>query len=77
MDDAKSAVKMLIAEDEATADEYAQELQTQNASRKIVDQKITADFQEIIAKNPQLLDRKTHVIFKEDWHKGRSGYCSK
>ena len=76
MDDAKSAVKMLIAEDEATADEYAQELQTQNASRKIVDQKITADFQEIIAKNPQLLDRKTHVFFKEDWHKGVVGIAA-
>jgi len=76
MDDAKSAVKMLIASDEATADEYANELQTQNASRKLVDQKITADFQEIIAKNPALLDRKTHVFYKEDWHKGVVGIAA-
>ena len=76
MDDAKSAVKMLIAEDDATANEYAAELQTQNASRKIVDQKITADFQEIIAKNPDLLERKTHVFFKEDWHKGVVGIAA-
>ncbi len=76
MDDAKSAVKMLIASDDATADEYANELQTQNASRKLVDQKITADFQEIIAKNPALLDRKTHVFYKEDWHKGVVGIAA-
>ena len=76
MDDAKSAVKMLIASDEATADQYATELQTQNASRKLVDQKITADFQEIIAKNPALLHRKTHVFYKEDWHKGVVGIAA-
>ncbi len=76
MDDAKSSVKMLIADNEETANEFAQELQTQNASRKVVDQQITADFQEIIEQNPQLLDRKTHVFFKEDWHKGVVGIAA-
>ncbi|PCJ65708.1 MAG: single-stranded-DNA-specific exonuclease RecJ [Bacteroidetes bacterium] len=76
MDDAKSAVKMLIAEDEATANKFAEELQNQNASRKLVDQKITADFQEIVENNPKLLDRKTHVFFKEDWHKGVVGIAA-
>ncbi len=76
MDDAKSAVKMLIAESNEMADEYAKELQTQNASRKVVDQKITADFQEIVAANPHLLDRKTHVFYKEDWHKGVVGIAA-
>lgn len=76
MDDAKSAVKMLIADSEEVANEFAQELQTQNANRKVVDQKITADFQEIIQQNPALLDRKTHVFFKEDWHKGVVGIAA-
>lgn len=76
MNDAKSAVKMLIADSNETADEYAKELQTQNASRKVVDQKITADFQEIVAANPQLLNRKTHVFYKEDWHKGVVGIAA-
>ncbi len=76
MDDAKSAVKMLIAENEDTAIEFANELQKQNASRKLVDQKITADFQEIIANNPELLKRKTHVFYKEDWHKGVVGIAA-
>ena len=76
MDDAKNAVKMLIAEDEATADEFANELQTQNETRKVVDQKITADFQEIVAQNPDLLEKKTHVFYKEDWHKGVVGIAA-
>ena len=76
MDDAKSAVKMLIADNDDAANEFAQELQTQNANRKVVDQQITADFQEIIEQNPKLLERKTHVFFKEDWHKGVVGIAA-
>lgn len=76
MDDAKSAVKMLIAQDEMRALEFANELQRQNANRKLVDQKITADFQEIIANNPNLLEQKTHVFYKEDWHKGVVGIAA-
>ncbi|MDB9882178.1 single-stranded-DNA-specific exonuclease RecJ, partial [Bacteroidia bacterium] len=76
MDDAKNAVKMMIADNEATANEFAKELETQNASRKLVDQKITADFQEIIAAYPNLLEKKTHVFFKEDWHKGVVGIAA-
>lgn len=76
MDDAKSAVKMLLADTVAIADEFSKELQTQNASRKLVDQQITADFQEIISQNPVLLERKTHVFFKENWHKGVVGIAA-
>lgn len=76
MDDAKSAVKMLIASTEEEADEFAKELQHQNAQRKLVDEKITADFQEVVAANPHLLERKTHVFYKEDWHKGVVGIAA-
>ncbi|MFB1004790.1 MAG: single-stranded-DNA-specific exonuclease RecJ, partial [Bacteroidia bacterium] len=76
MDDAKSAVKMLIAENVDAANKYASELQTQNETRKIVDQKITADFQEIIANNSDMLKQKTHVFYKEDWHKGVVGIAA-
>lgn len=76
MNDAKSAVKMLIAENVDKANTYASELQTQNETRKIVDQKITADFQEIIANNSDMLKQKTHVFYKEDWHKGVVGIAA-
>jgi single-stranded-DNA-specific exonuclease len=76
MGDAKNSVKMLLADTDEMANEFAKELETQNASRKIVDQQITADFQEIIAKNPNLLERKTHVFYREDWHKGVVGIAA-
>lgn len=76
MDDAKSAVKMLLADNEEEASHFAKELETQNAHRKTVDAKITADLQEIIAKNPDLLKRKTLVFYNEDWHKGVVGIAA-
>jgi single-stranded-DNA-specific exonuclease len=69
MKDAKTAVKMLIAEDETTADRFVSELQTQNEERRLVDQQITKDLKGIVEQHPSLLDRKTLVFYQEDWHK--------
>ena len=76
MSDAKSAVRMLLAETQEVADRYVLELQSQNEDRKIVDQEITADFKKIIAETPSLLDRKTHVFYQENWHKGVVGIAA-
>lgn len=76
MKDAKTAVKMLIAEDEATANSFVSELQTQNEERRVVDQQITKDLKEIVEKNPILLNRKTLVFYQEDWHKGVVGIAA-
>ncbi len=74
--DAKTAVKMLIAEDEATANSFVSELQTQNEERRVVDQQITKDLKEIVEKNPILLNRKTLIFYQEDWHKGVVGIAA-
>ncbi len=76
MKDAKTAVKMLIAEDEATADRFVSELQTQNEERRLVDQQITKDLKGIVEQHPSLLDRKTLVFYQEDWHKGVVGIAA-
>jgi len=76
MSDAKSAVKMLIADDDETADRYVSELQNQNEDRKLVDRRITSDLKEIIEKDASLLKRKTHVFYQEDWHKGVVGIAA-
>ena len=76
MKDAKTAVKMLIAEDEATANSFVSELQTQNEERRVVDQQITKDLKEIVEKNPILLNRKTLIFYQEDWHKGVVGIAA-
>jgi len=76
MKDAKTAVKMLITEDEATANSFVSELQTQNEERRVVDQQITKDLKEIVEKNPILLNRKTLIFYQEDWHKGVVGIAA-
>jgi single-stranded-DNA-specific exonuclease len=76
MKDAKTAVKMLIAEDEATANSFVSVLQTQNEERRVVDQQITKDLKEIVEKNPILLNRKTLIFYQEDWHKGVVGIAA-
>ena len=76
MKDAKTAVKMLIAEDEATANSFVSELQTQNEERRVVDQQITKDLKEIVEKNPILLNRKTLIFYQENWHKGVVGIAA-
>lgn len=76
MKDAKTAVKMLIAEDEATANSFVSELQTQNEERRVVDQQITKDLKEIVEKNPILLNRKTLIFYQEYWHKGVVGIAA-
>ena len=76
MKDAKTAVKMLIAEDEATANSFVSELKTQNEERRVVDQQITKDLKEIVEKNPILLNRKTLIFYQEDWHKGVVGIAA-
>lgn len=76
MKDAKTAVKMLIAEDEATADRFVSELQTQNEERRLVDQQITKDLKGIVEQHPSLLNRKTLVFYQENWHKGVVGIAA-
>lgn len=76
MKDAKTAVKMLIAEDEATADRFVSELQAQNEERRLVDQQITKDLKGIVEQHPSLLNRKTLVFYQENWHKGVVGIAA-
>ena len=76
MSDAKSAVRMLIASDDETAERYVSELQNQNEDRKLVDRQITSDLKEIIEKDASLLNRKTHVFYQENWHKGVVGIAA-
>lgn len=74
MDDAKHAVKLLIAEDADfdTADN-AFRLNTFNNERKDLDRSITAQALEIIGGNETLVKRKSTVVYSPDWHKGVIG----
>lgn len=73
MDDAGAAVRMLLADDNALADEHAEELHRRNDQRKQADKQITLEALDIMESWPDLDQRVSTVVFKEDWHKGVIG----
>ena len=73
MDDATKAVKMFVEDDFVKAKEYAEMLHSDNTDRKDADTSITEEALAMIEKNPELVARKTTVLFQSHWHKGVVG----
>ena len=73
MDHGNQAVKMLLC----TADELAKEqslfINLQNSDRKTSDQNITAEALALIDESQLLIDKKTTVVYNENWNKGVIG----
>jgi len=73
MDDAAKAVKLFIEDDIDTARKYAEMLHSDNTDRKDADSSITEEALSMIANNPEMLARKSTVVFQSHWHKGVVG----
>ena len=73
MDDARKAVQMFIEDDYEKAKQYAEMLHTDNSSRKDADTSITEEALAMIENNPEMISRKTTVVFQSHWHKGVVG----
>lgn len=74
IDDAKHAVKLLIAEDiDYGSEAGALQLNKYNTERKDLDRSITAHALEIIGADETLIKRKSTVLFNAGWHKGVIG----
>lgn len=73
IDDAKHAVNLLIADDENFAYEKGQIINDKNTERKGHDSTITEQALAMIDNNPDLISRKTTVVYNEEWHKGVIG----
>lgn len=73
IDDAKHAVNLLIADNETLATEKSQIINVKNSERKEHDQNITEQALAMIDTDPLLINRKTTVLYKPDWHKGVIG----
>ena len=73
MDDATKAVRMFIEDDYAKAKEYAEMLHSDNTDRKDADSSITEEALAMIENNPEMLSRKSTVLFQSHWHKGVVG----
>ena len=73
MDDASKAVRMFIEDDEVKAKEFAEMLHSDNSDRKDADSSITEEALAMIENNPEMISRKTTVLFQSHWHKGVVG----
>ncbi len=73
MDDARKAVQLFIEDDYTKALKTAELLHSDNTDRKEADSSITAEALEMIGADPQLVNKKTTVVFNGQWHKGVVG----
>jgi len=73
IDHARDAVKLLIAKNLEEAKSYGEVIDEQNLQRKDFDARITAEALEQIQTVEGMIQRKTTVVYKEDWHKGVIG----
>lgn len=70
---AKEAVRLLLCEDEAEADDFAMQINKHNADRRKFDTSITDEALAMIQEDAWLSAAKSTVLFKGDWHKGVIG----
>lgn len=73
IDDAKHAVELLIACNEGNAKIKGELINIKNTERKGHDLSITDEALSMIDNDNILIDRKSTVVFNENWHKGVIG----
>jgi single-stranded-DNA-specific exonuclease len=73
VDHAGLAVDLLTADRLDTARRIALRLNTLNADRQDIERGILADVQELIARQPELLEHRTLVLAHPGWHEGVIG----
>ncbi|UKT64140.1 single-stranded-DNA-specific exonuclease RecJ [Pedobacter mucosus] len=73
IDHAKHAVAMLICEIDGNSLEQSVEINLKNTERKTYDQDITREALALIGDSEILINRKTTVVYNENWHKGVIG----
>lgn len=73
INDANDSVKVLVAQTEETAEEFAKIIDNYNIERREIDLKITNQALAEIEENIELKDQKSTVLYNPNWHKGVVG----
>jgi len=73
MQNGREAVELLVEKDYATALEKASRINLYNEARKDLDKQMTEEAIETVRILPNLDDRRSIVIYNEEWHKGVIG----
>ncbi len=69
----RKAVEMLVEENHEKSKAFGGNINEMNTDRKDLDREITAEALRMIAENTALQNKKTTVLFQENWHKGVIG----
>jgi single-stranded-DNA-specific exonuclease len=69
----KHAVELMISDNVADIRRLAAAIDEDNKERRQLDQVITSEALQLIEQNADYENRKTTVVFKNDWHKGVVG----
>ncbi len=70
---ARAAVELLTSNDKEAALAFAQQINVHNLKRKDFDSSITEEAFQMIENDNSLLESKSTVLYKKDWHKGVIG----
>jgi single-stranded-DNA-specific exonuclease len=70
---AKTAVELLLSKTDEEANALSETINDRNIQRKDFDKTITLEALQMIESDEELLQAKSTVLFKEDWHKGVIG----
>ncbi|MET3114218.1 single-stranded-DNA-specific exonuclease [Pedobacter sp. CG_S7] len=73
MDHAREAVKMLLCMENGPAQEQSSFINIHNTERKTTDQQTTAEALALIAACEVLINKKTTVVYNQQWNKGVIG----
>ena len=69
----REAVELLISENESYASPLSVNINAFNETRKDLDREITLEALDIISHSERLTNRKTTVLYNQNWHKGVIG----
>lgn len=69
----KKSVTMLLTDDEEYAADIAAELSADNTERQQIERDILSDIDDIIRRDPSLVNDPVIVVYGENWHKGVIG----
>lgn len=70
---ARKAVQLLISEDEELALEFSKAIEDDNLTRRDLDRSITKEALDMIAAHKDWANKKSTVVYKDEWHKGVIG----
>lgn len=70
---ARDAVRLLLSKSLQEAMQYGGDIDIQNSQRKDVDLRITEEAFRLVDDNAAIQQRRSTVLYKEDWHRGVIG----